>query len=242
MRSIVHHRVRKAILPVAGLGTRLLPVTATIAKEMLPLVDRPVIDFVVHEAVQAGIEEIAFVIARGKTSIDDFFDRHTQLQQLLLQQGKQQQAKQLQQLQRNVSFCSIRQPTAGGLGHALLCARQFAGDEPFVVLLGDVLIRQQHSQQHNATQQLINAFNRSGIPQVGLVQVPKQQMQHYGVVLGQQDASGTLIIEKTVEKPAPGSLPLLPAILGRYLFCAEIWPFLQQQTATTAGEIQLTDA
>ncbi|MEM7589668.1 MAG: UTP--glucose-1-phosphate uridylyltransferase [Myxococcota bacterium] len=242
MTSIVQHPVRKAILPVAGLGTRLLPITKTVAKEMLPLVDRPVIHFIVQEAIQAGIEEIALVTARGKSSIEDFFDNHTHLQQLLNQQGKHQQANQLYNMKQHVSLCSIRQPLPAGLGHALLCARRFAGNEPFAVLLGDVLVRPQNKNQDNATKQLVDAFCRTGVPQVGLVHVPKEQMQHYGVVLGQKEQTGAFVINQTVEKPSPESVPLSPVILGRYLFSPDIWPFLQKQSPGTSGEIQLTDA
>lgn len=242
MTSIVQHTVRKAILPVAGLGTRLLPITKTVAKEMLPLVDRPVIHFIVQEAIQAGIEEIALVTARGKSSIEDFFDSHAHLQHVLTQQGKHEQASQLHNMQQHVSLCSIRQPYPGGLGHAVLCARRFAGNDPFVVLLGDVLVRSQNNNQANATKQLVDAFCRTRVSQVGLVRVPKDQMQHYGVVLGKQDKTGAFMINQTVEKPSPESVPLSPVILGRYVFSEDIWPFLQEQTPGPSGEIQLTDA
>ncbi|MEM7494867.1 MAG: UTP--glucose-1-phosphate uridylyltransferase [Myxococcota bacterium] len=234
-------RVRKAILPVAGLGTRLLPVTKAVPKEMLPIVDKPCVHYVVEEALSAGIEEVALVTARGKGDIEDFFDRDTDLEHLLAEGGKRKQLNALRSVPQAASICAIRQPSPQGLGHAVACAKRFAAGEPVAVLLSDDLVRVKDGRR-SAVGQLIDAFERTGAAQVGLINIPPEEMHCYGVARGQTDATGAFVIEKTIEKPAAGAVPPSPAIMGRYILPPTIWPFLRAQGPGKNGEIQLTDA
>ena len=239
--SVAAARVRKAILPVAGLGTRLLPVTKAIPKEMLPIVDKPCIHYVVEEALSAGIEEIALVTARGKGDIEDFFDRDTDLEHLLASEGKRKQLDALRSVPQAISICAIRQASPRGLGHAVSCAERFAAGEPVAVLLSDDLVRVKNNQR-TATGQLIDAFARTGAAQVGLINVPPEKMNNYGVARGRSDKTGVFVIEETIEKPSSGSVPPSPAIMGRYILPPTLWPFLRDQTPGKNHEIQLTDA
>jgi UTP--glucose-1-phosphate uridylyltransferase len=230
--------VRKVVLPVAGLGTRFLPATKTIPKEMLPIVDIPTIQLNVEECVASGIEEIIFVNARGKHSIEDHFDRSAELEALLEKRGKTAELEALQRLTTMAKFVSVRQSEARGLGHAVLCARAAVGDEPFAVLLGDDLLEAQRP----GLRQLIDNFEQWGQGVVALKEVPPGQEHLYGIIDGDKVADRDWRLRRLVEKPAPGSAPSRMAIIGRYVLPPEIFDILEQTPPGRGGEIQLTDA
>jgi UTP--glucose-1-phosphate uridylyltransferase len=239
-------RVRKAVMPVAGLGTRFLPATKAIPKEMLPIVDVPTVQLNVEECVASGIEEIIFVTARGKGAIEDHFDRAAELESLLERKGRTEDVAALRRLSTMARFVSVRQGEARGLGHAVLCARDAIGDEPFAVLLGDDLF----VGKPPGLAQLLGVHERQGLGVVGLKQVPVGQEHLYGIVGGDRiadggagaDASRTLRISKLVEKPGPGTAPSQLAIIGRYVLPPEIFPILERTPPGRGDEIQLTDA
>lgn len=219
--------VRKAVIPVAGLGSRFFPITQTIPKAMLPVIDKPVIHYIVSEALAAGIEQIILVNGKNKSSIEDYFDgalgfeaQHT---------GK--------------TICSIRQKEALGLGHAILCAEQIIGDEPFAVLLGDDVIIAGEGEKP-AIQQLIEAFVKTQTAQVAIMQVRQEDIPKYGIVQGSTGPEGAqyLHIEDIVEKPPKGTELSDLAVIGRYVLPASIWPVLKSTQPGHGGEIQLTDA
>jgi UTP--glucose-1-phosphate uridylyltransferase len=230
--------VRKVVLPVAGLGTRFLPVTKTIPKEMLPIVDIPTVQLNVEECVASGIEEIIFVNARGKQSIEDHFDRSAELEALLEKRGKTADLQVLQRLTTLAKFISVRQAEARGLGHAVLCARAAVGNEPFAVLLGDDLLEAQRP----GLRQLIDNFEQWGQGVVALKEVPPGQEHLYGIIDGDKVADRDWRLRRLVEKPAPGSAPSRMAIIGRYVLPPEIFDILEQTPPGRGGEIQLTDA
>ena len=230
--------VRKVVLPVAGLGTRFLPVTKTIPKEMLPIVDIPTVQLNVEECVASGIEEIIFVNARGKQAIEDHFDRSAELEALLEKRGKTADLEALQRLTTLAKFISVRQAEARGLGHAVLCARAAVGNEPFAVLLGDDLLEAQRP----GLRQLIDNFERWGQGVVALKEVPPGQEHLYGIIDGDKVGDRDWRLRRLVEKPAPGSAPSRLAIIGRYVLPPEIFDILEQTPPGRGGEIQLTDA
>jgi UTP--glucose-1-phosphate uridylyltransferase len=230
--------VRKVVLPVAGLGTRFLPATKTIPKEMLPIVDIPTVQLNVEECVASGIEEIIFVNARGKQSIEDHFDRSAELEALLEKRGKTADLEMLQRLTTMAKFISVRQSEARGLGHAVLCARAAVGNEPFAVLLGDDLLEAQRP----GLRQLIDNFEQWGQGVVALKEVPPGQEHLYGIIEGDKVADRDWRLRRLVEKPAPGSAPSRLAIIGRYVLPPEIFDILEQTPPGRGGEIQLTDA
>jgi UTP--glucose-1-phosphate uridylyltransferase len=231
-------RVRKAVIPAAGLGTRFLPATKAIPKEMLPIVDTPTIQLVVEEAVAAGIEEIVLINGRGKGSIEDHFDLAYELEDTLRRRGKGELADQMTKISQMVRVVSVRQKQPLGLGHAVLCARPVIGDEPFAVLLGDDL----YDAQRPAIGQLCDVFARTGKGTVAVMEVPSGQEHLYGVVAGTREEDGLVRVTDMVEKPAPGTAPSRLAIVGRYVFPASIWPILAETKPGKGGEIQLTDA
>jgi UTP--glucose-1-phosphate uridylyltransferase len=238
-------RVRKAVMPVAGAGTRFLPATKAIPKEMLPIVDKPTIQLNVEECVQSGIEEIIFVTARGKNAIEDHFDRAGELEALLERKGRKDDLAALQRLTTMARFVSVRQGEPRGLGHAVLCARDAVGDEPFAVLLGDDLFLGQPP----GVAQLLGVYERQGVGVVGLQEVPVGQEHLYGIVGGERIADGdltaaqsrTLRVSKLIEKPAPGTAPSRLAIIGRYVLPPEIFEILEHTAPGRGDEIQLTD-
>jgi len=230
--------VRKVVLPVAGLGTRFLPATKTIPKEMLPIVDIPTVQLNVEECVASGIEEIIFVNARGKQSIEDHFDRSAELEALLEKRGKTADLEALQRLTTMAKFVSVRQAEARGLGHAVLCARAAVGNEPFAVLLGDDLLEAERP----GLRQLIDNFEQWGQGVVALKEVPPGQEHLYGIIDGDKVADRDWRLRRLVEKPAPGSAPSRLAIIGRYVLPPEIFDILEQTPPGRGGEIQLTDA
>jgi UTP--glucose-1-phosphate uridylyltransferase len=234
-------RVRKAVFPVAGLGTRFLPATKAIPKEMLTVVDRPVIQHVVDEARDAGIEHFIFVTGRNKSVIEDHFDRQVELEEVLAARGKTAELEALSaDLPDAGSTSFTRQQEPLGLGHAVWCAREIVGNEPFALLLPDVLVQ---TQSKGCLAQMIDAYAEHGGNILAVEPVPDDQVKNYGVVsLGGKGNGRVLPIDGMVEKPKPGSEPSNLTILGRYILQPEIFAILAGQEKGAGGEIQLTDA
>jgi UTP--glucose-1-phosphate uridylyltransferase len=233
-------KVRKAVIPAAGLGTRFLPATKAIPKEMLPIVDVPTLQLVIEEALDAGIEEIILVTGRGKNTLEDHFDVSYELEHTLRERGKKQLLALVERISHLTRLVSVRQKEPLGLGHAVLVARQAAGDEPVAVLLGDDLYDCEGRKP--AIGQLIEAHEKKpGAGVIALMEVEKGQEHQYGIVAGEKQ--GELFhITDMVEKPAPGTAPSRMSIVGRYVLPAAIWPILEKTAPGKNGEIQLTDA
>ena len=231
--------IRKAVLPVAGLGTRLLPATKAIPKEMLPVFDRPAIQHVVQEAIAAGIEHIVFVTGRNKGAIEDYFDRAYELEDLLRIKGKREL---LDQLEQDLPLCGsmsfVRQQSPLGLGHAILCARDVIGDEPFAVLLPDVLVQAKNS----CLNQMVHAFAIKGGNIIAVNEVRPEDVSKYGIVDPFDQQGDLFAIRGMVEKPSVSDAPSNLAITGRYILQPEIFDLLEVQEAGAGGEVQLTDA
>jgi UTP--glucose-1-phosphate uridylyltransferase len=235
-------KVRKAVLPAAGLGTRFLPATKAQPKEMLAVVDKPQIQYVVEECVVSGIEHIIIVTGKGKNSIEDHFDHAPLLVQFLEQKGKHEQAAQVQRISDMVKVSYTRQKEPLGLGHAVLVAKDLVGDEPFAVLLGDVLI----PGENPATKQLIDVYEATGVGAIAVEEVPREKTSLYGIVAGElEKESGfgqrLLRIRDLVEKPKPEAAPSNLAITGRYVLPPEIFACLERTKPGAGNEIQLTD-
>jgi len=230
--------VRKAVIPAAGLGTRFLPATKAIPKEMLPIVDKPTLQLVIEEAVAAGIEEVVVVNGRGKSAIEDHFDVAYELEDTLERRGKRELAAEMAAISSMVRLVSVRQKRPLGLGHAVLCARHAIGDEPFAVLLGDDL----YDAERPAIGQLVDVFQETGRGAVAVMEVAAGQEHLYGVVAGTPCGPGRVDVTDMVEKPAPGTAPSRLAIVGRYVLPASLWPLLAETKPGKGGEIQLTDA
>ncbi|MFY9583609.1 MAG: UTP--glucose-1-phosphate uridylyltransferase GalU [Candidatus Acidiferrales bacterium] len=236
-------RVRKAVLPAAGLGTRFLPATKAQPKEMLPVVDKPLIQYVVEECVASGIENIIIVTGRGKNAIEDHFDSAPELERFLEEKGKSEQAELVRRISNLVHFSYTRQKEPLGLGHAVLAARELVGEEPFAVLLGDVII----PDARPATLQLVEVYEGTGVGAIAVEEVPRDKTELYGVVDGepaQQPRWGSrlLRIRNLVEKPRPAEAPSNLGITGRYVLPPEAFDCLERTAPGTGGEIQLTDA
>lgn len=231
-------KVRKAIIPAAGLGTRFLPATKAQPKEMLPIVDKPTIQYIVEEAVAAGIEDIIIVTGRSKRSIEDHFDRSVELELELEKSGKEDYLKMVRDIADMANVHYIRQKQPRGLGHAVLVARQFIGNEPFAVLLGDdVVVAQQP-----CIGQMMEQFEQKQASILGVQTVPKEMVNKYGIIAGNQVDDRLYRVEDMVEKPAIDKAPSQVAVLGRYIITPEIFDYLETQGAGCGGEIQLTDA
>ncbi|TCI48276.1 MULTISPECIES: UTP--glucose-1-phosphate uridylyltransferase GalU [unclassified Exiguobacterium] len=231
-------RVKKAVIPAAGLGTRFLPATKAMPKEMLPIVDKPTIQYIIEEAVESGIEDILIVTGKGKRAIEDHFDSVPELEQQLIEKGKSEFLKLVEET-TNINIHFIRQSKPRGLGHAVLQAKAFVGDEPFVVMLGDDIVQADVP----CTRQLIEQYNKTESSIIGVQPVSRDVTHRYGIVDIQSSLEGGLHkVESFVEKPAPGTEPSNLAILGRYLFTPQIFKFLETQAPGAGGEIQLTDA
>ncbi len=230
--------VRKAIIPAAGLGTRFLPATKASPKEMLPLVDKPLIQYVVEEAVASGIEDIIVITGRGKRAIEDHFDRSLELEENLKGSGKGQVLNQMRHISNLANFCYVRQPEAMGLGHAVLCAQHLIGDEPFAVILGDEII----DAAVPGLAQLIHIYKQRKGAVLGVQEVPPQEVSRYGIVSARHVKSGLHRVDDLVEKPAPADAPSNLAVIGRYVLPPEIFPILRKTPPGKNGEIQLTDA
>jgi len=230
-------KLRKAVIPVAGLGTRFLPATKTVPKELLPIVDIPSIQYVVQEAVDAGIEEIIFVTGRGKDGIEDHFDDAPELEQVLADRGQPEMVKMLRSIAEMTEVVSVRQKKPLGLGHAVLCARDLVGAEPFAVMLADALI----DSETPCIRQLSDIFERTDESVVALMEVPETEVQQYGIIKGKVLKERLYQIEATVEKPSAKDAPSRMAIIGRYVLRPEIFSILQKLPPGKGGEIQLTD-
>lgn len=233
--------VRKAVFPVAGLGTRFLPATKAVAKEMLPIVDKPLIQYAVDEAAAAGIEEIIFITHRSKRSIEDHLHRAVELENELASQGKHASLKMLRQLTPGgIHFSFVRQEEPKGLGHAIYCARHLIGNEPFAVLLPDDLIDGQPS----VLAQMISQYEQTPASLVAVRQVSREDTRRYGIVdaVGGDTGSRTMKIRSLVEKPSPEAAPSTMAIIGRYILSPAIFECIANLDPGTGGEIQLTDA
>jgi UTP--glucose-1-phosphate uridylyltransferase len=233
-----HRAVRKAVIPAAGLGTRFLPATKASPKEMLPLVDKPLIQYTVEEAVASGIEDIIVVTGRGKRAIEDHFDRSVELEENLKGAGKSQVLHQIRQISNLANFCYVRQSEALGLGHAVLCAQHWIGDEPFAVILGDEII----DAEVPALAQLIHVHKRRQGAVLGVQDIPKQDVGRYGIVAPERLARGLHRVADMVEKPSPADAPSTLAVIGRYVLPPDIFPILRKTAPGKNGEIQLTDA
>ena len=236
--------VKKAVLPVAGFGTRVLPATKTVPKEMLTIVDRPALQYVVDEAVEAGIEHFIFVTARGKNAIEDYFDSAYELEDMLRRKGKTDIYDSLKAKQpREGTMSFVRQQEAKGLGHAVWCARDIVGDDPFAVLLPDVLIQ---SDTRSCLAQMMEAYHEVGGNIIAVDPVPDERVSNYGVIKPKnpQDAqkSSLVAMDGMVEKPALKDAPSNLKITGRYILQPELMGLLKDQAAGAGGEIQLTDA
>jgi UTP--glucose-1-phosphate uridylyltransferase len=231
--------VRKAVIPAAGLGTRFLPATKAIPKEMLPIVDVPTLQLVIDEAVRAGITDVVLINGRGKGAIEDHFDHAFELERTLRDRGKIELADAVAKVSTMVRLISVRQKQPLGLGHAVLCAREAVGDEPFAVLLGDDLI---DNDADPGIGQLARVYAETGLGAVSVMEVPPGHEHMYGIVAGTPDGPGRIRITDMIEKPKPGTAPTRLAIVGRYLLPPTIWPLLERTKPGVGGEIQLTDA
>ena len=231
-------RIRKAVIPAAGLGTRFLPATKAQPKEMLPIVDKPTIQFIVEEAVASGIEDIIIVTGRSKRAIEDHFDRSGELETFLEKAEKIELLNMVQDISRMADIFYVRQKEALGLGHAIYSARKFIGDEPFAVLLGDDIIRAEVP----CLRQMINIYERYGASIVGVQEVPLEDTSKYGIVDGESSGERIYRALDLVEKPSPQDAPATRlAIMGRYILNPEIFDILENLKPGKGGEIQLTD-
>lgn len=231
-------KVRKAIIPAAGLGTRFLPATKAMPKEMLPIVDKPTIQYIVEEAIESGIEDIIIVTGKGKRAIEDHFDYAFELEQTLLNKGKLELLEKVQEPSRMVDIHYIRQKEPKGLGHAVWCAKNFIGNEPFAVLLGDDIVQAGIP----GLKQLINEHDRTHSSVIGVKRVPESETNRYGIIDPIHQEGRSYQVKNFVEKPKLGTAPSNLAIIGRYIFTPEIFLFLEKQEIGAGGEIQLTDA
>ncbi|MFB5283668.1 UTP--glucose-1-phosphate uridylyltransferase GalU [Peribacillus sp. Hz7] len=230
-------KVRKAIIPAAGLGTRFLPATKAMPKEMLPIVDKPTIQYIVEEAIESGIEDIIIVTGKGKRAIEDHFDHVFELEQILKEKEKYDLLEKVQHSSKLVDIHYIRQKEPKGLGHAVWCARKFIGDEPFAVLLGDDIV----VSQKPALKQLIEEYEQTGSSIIGVQTVPHNQTSRYGIIDPLVQEGRRYKVYNFVEKPKE-TPPSNLAIMGRYVLTPEIFTFLDNQTIGAGGEVQLTDA
>ena len=231
--------IEVAVFPVAGLGTRFLPATKAVPKEMLPVVDRPVIQYAVDEAKEAGITEFVFVTSRGKSEIEDHFDHHTELYETLERRRKTAALDDAKSADLPVgSYALVRQPQPLGLGHAVWCARHVVGDRPFAVLLPDELFRA----SPGVLKQMVDAHERLGGAIVAVREVPKDLTDRYGIIDVETDDGTAASVKGLVEKPAPSEAPSNLSIVGRYILPAEVFSHLDRHETGAGGEIQLTDA
>jgi UTP--glucose-1-phosphate uridylyltransferase len=230
-------KVKKAVIPVAGLGTRFLPATKTVPKELLPIVDVPTVQYVVQEAVEAGIQEVIFVTGRGKDGIEDHFDAAPELDQVMEERGQTEMVTTLRRIAEMIEVVSVRQKRPLGLGHAVLCARDLVGDEPFAVLLADDLI----DAATPCVGQLLQIFEEKKESVVALMKVPQEEVHRYGVIRGRSVGPRVYSVSDMVEKPAAKDAPSQLAIIGRYLLRPEIFSVLEKLPPGRGGEIQLTD-
>lgn len=234
----MERKVRKAVIPAAGLGTRFLPATKATPKEMLPIVDKPTIQYIIEEALASGIEDILIITGRSKRAIEDHFDRSIELELNLEEHGKMKELEMVRKISE-VRIHYIRQKEPRGLGHAILCAKHFVEDEPFAVLLGDDVV----DGRVPALKQLIDVYDKTGASVLGVQEVPQEKVSSYGIVASQPtDEPRTFTVNDMVEKPAVQDAPSRLAVLGRYVINPEIFEILEHTEPGRGGEIQLTDA
>ena len=230
--------IRKVVIPVAGWGTRSLPATKNIPKEMLPIYNKPVIQYVVEEAQRAHIKDVIFVTNRDKNVIEDHFDHNLQLEDLLERSGKLDKLEEVRRVAEMVNILSVRQKRQLGLGHAVLCARELVGDEPFAVMVGDDLM----FSGVPGIGQLIEVAMAEKMPVIGVMEVPWEKVSRYGIIDGEEVAPGVYRVRDMVEKPKREDAPSRMAIVGRYVLTPDIFDYLEKVKPGHGGEIQLTDA
>lgn len=229
--------IRKAIFPVAGFGTRFLPATKAQPKEMLPIVDKPVIQYLVEEAVAAGITDIIMVTGRGKRAIEDHFDSSFELEHTLVEKEKHELLEEVRNISKLANFVYVRQPKPLGDGHAILCAREVIGDEPCAVLFGDDIV----DGKVPAIRQLIETYNETGCSVIGLKEVPKTDISSYGVAGGKVGTDGLVEVDILVEKPKPEKAPSNLAIIGKYVITPEVFDCIEKGGRSAGGELRLID-
>jgi UTP--glucose-1-phosphate uridylyltransferase len=234
----MNSKIRKAVFPAAGLGTRFLPATKAQPKEMLPLVDRPLIQYAVEEAKASGLDQILVVTGRGKNAIEDHFDVSFELEALLEETGKTELLAEVREISNLIEVAYIRQKKALGLGHAILQARNLVGEEPFAVVLADDII----DAKVPALRQMIDVFNRRGNPVIAACEVPHEDTAMYGILGGERAEDRILAVSEMVEKPEPAAAPSNFAIIGRYILTPDIFGILESTPPGARGEIQITDA
>ena len=230
--------IRKVIIPVAGWGTRSLPASKNIPKEMLPIYNKPVIQYVVEEAIKSKISDVIFVTNRDKSVIEDHFDYNLQLEGVLERAGKLDKLQTVREVAEMVNIMSVRQKKQLGLGHAVLCARALINNEPFAIMVGDDLM----FGGTPGVQQLIDVAMTENMPVIGVMEVPRDKVNRYGIVAGEEISPGVYRITDMVEKPAVADAPSRLAIVGRYVLTPDIFDYLEKVTPGVGGEIQLTDA
>ncbi|MFQ3905415.1 UTP--glucose-1-phosphate uridylyltransferase GalU [Staphylococcus sp. Mo2-7] len=231
-------QIKKAIIPAAGLGTRFLPATKAMPKEMLPILDKPTIQYIVEEAVNAGIEDIIIVTGKHKRAIEDHFDNQNELEMILKSKGKTDLLNAVQYSSNLANMFYVRQKEQKGLGHAIWSAKQFIGNEPFAVLLGDDIVKSNTP----TIKQLMNQYDKTGKPIIGVQTVNESETHRYGIVDPLESNDRLFGVRQFVEKPEKGTAPSNLAIMGRYVLTPEIFDYLESQEIGTGGEIQLTDA
>src|SRR5947209_14648223 len=231
-------RIRKAVFPAAGLGTRFLPATKASPKEMLPLVDKPLIQYVVEEAVASGVESIIIVTGRGKTAIEDHFDISFELEQLLRERGKEEELKEVRAISEMAQVSYVRQREALGLGHAIYQARDLVGNEPFAVMLSDDII----DSETPALKQMLDVYEKYDAPVLGTMQVEGEAISRFGVIDAEEVSEGVFKIKDMVEKPPFNEAPSDLAIIGRYILTPDIFDEIEKTQPGAGVEIQITDA
>lgn len=231
-------KVKKGVIPAAGLGTRFLPITKSMPKEMLPIIDRPVIHYVVDEAIQSGISDLLLITGRGKRAIEDYFDDAPELRMHLASQGKEEQLRSLEEISLYSGIHYIRQREPKGLGDAILCAERFCASEPFAILLGDDIM----SDRVPCTRQLMEAFEKTGSSVIAVQEIPEKYLSRYGIIEGTECGEDLILLKEIVEKPPSGKAPSRLGSIGRYIFTPALFSCLRQTPSGLGGEIQLTDA
>ena len=232
-------KITKAVIPAAGLGTRFLPATKAMPKEMLPIVDTPTIQYIVEEAVASGIEDILIITGRTKRAIEDHFDKSYELENELKLSKKTELLKSIEKISDMANIQYVRQKEARGLGHAILCAKSFVGDQPFAVLLGDDVV---YNYKTPCLKQLIDVYEEKSGSVLGVQNVPHSEVNKYGIVAGSSIGERMYRVDNLIEKPALGTAPSTVAILGRYIIEPEIFSILEKTEPGAGNEIQLTDA